>query len=175
MRLSSFTGGLSPEGLGGAVRDARARTPRVPRRALRLTGVGAAVIVVGAMLLVPSSDNQGAAGSSAGVATPTPPEEPPMENPPGWSGYALASAELDGLPGEIKRGADLQIWVAWDPPVTRRSQVQLLVPRATFGRVIPPIVPGAPATVEIALPDRHVPDLIYGDRYGALSVVVPGP
>lgn len=81
-------------------------------------------------------------------------------------------SELSGLPPDAAPGTPLQLWVAWDPPITRGRKIQLLIPRATLERIVPGITPEAPATALLAVPPGTFSDLLFGDRYGALSVAL---
>jgi hypothetical protein len=90
----------------------------------------------------------------------------------GRRGYALAVPELKGLPGGAAPGTRLELWVAWDPPVTKEPRVQRLLKDVILDEIIPPVVPEAPATAILSVPAKSVPDLLYGDRYGALSATM---
>jgi len=85
--------------------------------------------------------------------------------------YAFLMPELEGLPPTISSGTEIEIWATWEPPVTKRPKVQRLIPRATVSKVIPSIEPGPP-TVVLELERRFLPDIMFGDRFGALSVVL---
>ena len=86
--------------------------------------------------------------------------------------YAVSVPELSGLPPDAPPGTALELWVAWDPPLTKRPKIQLLIPRVTVERIVPGLTPEAPATVMLEVPRRAMPDMLYGDRYGTLSVTV---
>ena len=86
--------------------------------------------------------------------------------------YALAVPELEGLPPDLPAGTPLELWVAWDPPLTKEADVRRLIPRVVYERTIPPTIEGGPHTAVISLPVSRVRDLMYGDRYGALSAAV---
>jgi hypothetical protein len=59
--------------------------------------------------------------------------------------------------------------------VTKEPRVQRLLIDVVLDEVIPPVVPEAPATAILSIPTKAVPDLLYGDRYGALSaIMLPG-
>ena len=85
--------------------------------------------------------------------------------------YAFLLPELEGLSPTIAPGTAIEIWATWEPPVTKRLRVQLLIPRATVAEVIPSIEPGPP-TVMLELERRHIPDILFGDKFGDLSVVL---
>ena len=103
-----------------------------------------------------------------GVATPGTDPAPTATDP---ASYAFLLPELEGLPPNTRPGTDIEIWATWEPPVTKKLKVHQLVPRATVGKIIPSIEPGPP-TVMLELERRYIPDLMYGDRFGALSIVL---
>lgn len=88
--------------------------------------------------------------------------------------YAIGLQDLPGLPPDAVPGARLELWVTWEPPVTREPRLQKLVGDVVLERTIPGPVPEAPVTVLLSVPADRVGDLIYADGYGRLSVVVPG-
>jgi hypothetical protein len=79
--------------------------------------------------------------------------------------------ELEGLPPSTSPGTEIEIWATWEPPVTKRLKVQRLIPRATVSKILPSIEPGPP-TVVLEIERRYIPDIMFGDRFGALSVVL---
>jgi len=72
---------------------------------------------------------------------------------------------------QIATTSEIEIWATWEPPVTKKLKVQQLIPLASVEKIIPSIEPGPP-TVMLSLERRAIPDLIYGERFGALSVVL---
>ena len=101
-------------------------------------------------------------------------------SPPGSPGsltrrtYALGLHELGGLPPNVAPGSTLELWVTWEPPLTRAARVHLLLEDVVVEKVIRPVVPEGPTSVLISVPARGIPDLIYGDRFGELSAVTSG-
>jgi len=85
--------------------------------------------------------------------------------------YAFLLPELEGLPPSTSPGTEIEIWATWEPPVTKRLKVQRLIPRATVSKILPSIEPGPP-TVVLEIERRYIPDIMFGDRFGALSVVL---
>ncbi len=145
----------------------------ISRRSVNLglaaAAAGLVVTVVVSSLASPTtprSPRRVAASPTIPVSSPTPIRSPEQRV------YALSLSELSGLPPDAPPGTPLQLWVAWDPPITRGPKIQILVPRATLERIVPGITPEAPATALLAVPLRTVTDLLYGDRYGALSVTL---
>jgi hypothetical protein len=85
--------------------------------------------------------------------------------------YAFLLPELKGLPATTAPGTVIEIWATWEPPVTKKLKVQQLIPRATVTKMIPSIEPGPP-TVMLEMERRYIPDMMYGDRFAALSTVI---
>lgn len=141
-----------------------------------LAAAGALVVaLVLANLLFVSRGREAASptrSSDVPVTAESPQPTTPLPHEGDLRSYALALPELDGLPPDLQPGDRLQLWVAWEPPVTRTSQVQLLVKGATFDRIVSSVVPGEPPTVLLLVSPKDIPDLLYGDRWGALSAVV---
>jgi hypothetical protein len=110
-----------------------------------------------------------------GQATPSSPSE---QVAPGTSlqgtgetrGYALPVAELSGLPANAPPGTELELWVTWDPPVTERPRLQRLIRRVVLEKVAPAVTPDGPDAAILLVPVEKLPDLVYADRYGAISV-----
>ena len=98
-------------------------------------------------------------------ATPTP-QRPDLVS------YAFDAGELDGLPPDVMPGQKLDLWVTWEPPVTKRTVVQPLLKGVALEKVAPPVLPNGPAAALFLVPQARVDDLIWADRYGLLSVVV---
>ncbi len=86
--------------------------------------------------------------------------------------YAVSVAELPGLPPDAPAGTRLEIWVAWDPPLTERPRIQKLLPEVTLDEIIPPVTPDGPAAAMLRVRTSRLGDLLYGDRYGSLSATV---
>jgi hypothetical protein len=131
------------------------------------------VIVIGVLLTSVWLDSGESAAGNGGEASSGASTSPSSRRPASvdLASYAFLLPELQGLPPDVKPGTAIEIWVTWEPPVTKKLQVQQLVPRATVEELIPSIEPGPP-TVMLSLERRHIPDLMYGDRYGSLSTVV---
>jgi hypothetical protein len=85
--------------------------------------------------------------------------------------YAFLFPELEGLPPTTSPGTEIEIWATWEPPVTKRLKIQRLIPKATVTKILPSIEPGPP-TVVLELERRFIPDILFGDRFGKLSVVL---
>ena len=96
----------------------------------------------------------------------------PLEETADVRGYALPVAELSGLPGDTPPGTELELWVTWDPPVTKRPRLQRLIRRVVLEKVAPAVTPDGPDAAILLVPVEKLPDLVYADRYGALSVAL---
>ena len=146
------------------------------RRTINLALVGLAVAVlvwVGSGLLIGGSEPTDVVVAPTPSAVPTsiatlddPATEPEMR------GYALALPEVDGLTSDIAPGTRLEVWVTWGPEVTDRPDIRKLVNAVIYDRTIPPVVEGGPPTAMVLVPVGKVDELMYGDRFGALSVAI---
>jgi hypothetical protein len=86
--------------------------------------------------------------------------------------YAVEITALDGLPPDAAPGTPLEIWVTWEPPLTKEIRVQKLIQQAHVQKIIPNVIPEGPATALLRIPKRDVADMLYGDRFGRLSAIV---
>ena len=158
-----------------------------------LVAVGAFVIT---MYVTPAQPDSGAGAPYAGPAPSPAPSSgegmdttesaparvdpslpvPPADKPVvGWRGYSIPLVELRGLPPDVKPGARIELWAAWEPPVTDKRRIQKLFAGARVGRVIPPTVAEAPTTIELLVPVDELPELLFADRHSALSAAVVAP
>jgi hypothetical protein len=87
-------------------------------------------------------------------------------------GYALPVAELSGLPADAPPGTELELWVTWDPPVTEGPRLQRLIPRVVLEKIAPALTSDGPDAAILFVPQKKLPDLVYADRYGAISVAM---
>jgi hypothetical protein len=171
--------GKDPFGLGGDLKMS-SRT----RNLLLAAAVPVVMVVVAWSVLPGGSKDVG--GRAVRVAAPpsASPGDPAARHSEGSDAvsvesdrraYALAVPEVKGLPADASPGTRLELWVAWDPPITKEPRVQRLIKEVVLDEIIPPVVPEAPATLILSVPTKAVPDLLYGDRYGALSAtILPG-
>jgi hypothetical protein len=147
---------------------------RLKRAALAL-GIPVAAFLIMLKLLAPQSEMSPVETFEPPVTTPQPGPEAASNVPlpaAGLRSYALEITALDGLPPDAAPGTALQIWVTWEPPITRSIRVQKLIPEAYVQKIIPNIVPEGPATAMLRIPKRDVADMLYGDRFGRLSAIV---
>ncbi len=84
--------------------------------------------------------------------------------------YAVGLSELQGLSPDTPPGSTIDIWVAWDPPITKGPRVQRLLSGVTLEKIIEGATPEAPVTALLRIADAQSSDMIFGDRYGTLSV-----
>lgn len=125
----------------------------------------------------PTTDGQPAEVTPVSSPLPPPsdgqsgsiPDMGPLDN---FKSYSLPLVELQGLPPDVTSGTRLEVWVAWEPPITERPRVQRLFGGAQVARVIPPTVAEAPTTVELLVPAKEFPELLFADRHGSLSAAV---
>ena len=137
------------------------------------------------LYLVPSGSTSeaklpetGGAGAEA-VAYPSPvvpdethslaPEDTPPSEVASYRGYALPIAEIRGLSAATPPGTRIQIWVAWEPPITREARVQRLRGVAIVEEIVEPTLPEGPTTVELLISEKRFAQFLYAHRYGALS------
>lgn len=138
--------------------------------------IGAATLGFALMTLLiptPTHDPVGVQ-SSVEVALPTPAAAPSGSAPPVAGDhlhrYAIPVPELQGFPPDATPGVLMDLWVSWEPPITRRPRVQKLLAAVRLDAVIPSIDVGSPPTAVFLVTDKAFTDLLFGDRYGALSV-----
>lgn len=116
---------------------------------------------------------------ASGAAVPSPGSVAGLVDPAAARGsdrrsYAIGLQDLAGLAPDTPSGARLELWVTWEPPITREPRLQKLIGDVVLERTIPGSVPEAPVTVLLSVPADRAGDLIYADGYGRLSVVLPG-
>ncbi|HZK52337.1 MAG TPA: hypothetical protein VFD47_12330 [Actinomycetota bacterium] len=132
-------------------------------------GVAVFLIALGASVMLIDGETAATGSRDEGVAVQDTDHAPPAATD--LASYAFLLPELEGLPPNTRPGTEIEIWATWQPPVTKKLKVHQLVPRATVAKIIPSIEPGPP-TVMLELERRFIPDLMYGDRFGALSIVL---
>ena len=86
--------------------------------------------------------------------------------------YAVSLHELQGLSPDAAPGTKLELWVAWDPPITKGPRLQKLLTDVVLEKVVPGAVPEAPVTAILSIRHSDTADLMWADRYGSLSAVV---
>lgn len=83
--------------------------------------------------------------------------------------YAISLAELPGLPPDAAPGTLIDLWATWEPPVTRRPKVQLLIEGVTLEGISAPFTPDGPFVANLLVAKKDLPNLVYGDRFGKLN------
>jgi hypothetical protein len=137
----------------------------------RLVCLGGAVFLIGLGASAMLVDGETVASGSKDEADATPGTDPSAPAATDLASYAFLLPELEGLPPNTRPGTEIEIWATWEPPVTKKLKVHQLVPKATVAEIIPSIEPGPP-TVMLELERRWIPDIMYGDKFGALSIVL---
>lgn len=113
------------------------------------------------------------------------PTVPALESPPtpasddgdggasdeGYRRYALPLAEVRGLSPASPPGSRVQLWVSWEPPITKHPRVQRLRGTAIVDEVLEPTIPEGPVAVALLIPKDGLPDFLFAHKYGSLSAV----
>ena len=84
--------------------------------------------------------------------------------------YAVSMDELQGLSPDAPRGTRLELWVTYEPPVTRRVRHFLVVKGAVLEKIAPAVTPTGPDAALLLVPQQDIPKLLTADRLGSLSV-----
>jgi hypothetical protein len=108
-----------------------------------------------------------------GLQTPSP--GPSAASSGKLKSYAVDLSDLQGLSPDTAPGTHMDLWVAWEPPITRGPKIQRLLHGVTLEKMIPPVVPDGPVTALLSVRASQIPRLLYGDRYGALSATIRAP
>lgn len=173
MREESPVGLRSDWSPGARPETDERRSHRMIARSLRLALLTVVVLVTGfvatGLFRTPAQSPEPEAPAESLPQSGAPPQPSPAPN---TRSYALPTSELGGLPADAVPGTRLEVWVAFDRPVTRRPRVQRLLDEVTLQRIVPAITPEGPASVILEVKHSEVPDLLYGDRWGSLSVLV---
>ncbi|HEY7875364.1 MAG TPA: hypothetical protein VIG64_09605 [Actinomycetota bacterium] len=152
-------------------------TPSIRRAALVLFGVLAVAVVVWNLVpQVPAGSSHApaptytspppAAATVAGNPVPSQPAQSALRE------YAIEVEELQGLPPDVVPGTRLELWVTWERAAGGAPKLQKLMANASLARVVPSLTPQGPTTAILGIPVHRMPDLLYADGYGRLSVTV---
>lgn len=188
----SFLWDATDDGSGSAAQSSRWRPNRIPDRVRNLavaTIVGGVVAYLAAQMIFgagssgawDSMPTDAIAGTgvdaevATGLASPSPMPSETAGGPPSTKlrEHAFGLHELRGLPPDVAPGTPLEIWVAWDEAVSEGPHIERLLMGATVARFIEPVTPEGPVVVVLNIPLRWMQDLLYGQRYGSLSVTIP--
>ena len=156
----------------------------MPRRFRNLAlagGIAVAVALFAAGFLLPSADPAPSGGSATTevdevadvpAAAPSPTATSPRSVTPERRIYAVSLPRLQGLAATAAPGTRLELWVAWEPPITKAPRFQKLREDVVLEEIVPPPIPEAPPTALLSVDEAGVADLLYADRFGALTVTV---
>ena len=86
--------------------------------------------------------------------------------------YALSLDDLRGLSPNAAPGTRLELWVTYEPPVTKRVRNQLLIRDAVLDRIVPALDPLGPDTALLLVRNKDIPKLITAERFGSPSASV---
>jgi hypothetical protein len=148
------------------------------RNFLLAGGIAVAAGLFAAAFLFPSAAPSGSA--QVGAIPPAPDPEQTPTSPIQRAGsetriYAVSLPRLQGLSASAVAGTRLELWVAWEPPITKAARFQKLLEDVVLEEIVPPPIPEAPPTALLSVDVDHVADLLYADRFGALTAtIVPG-
>lgn len=151
-------------------------------RKLAIFAVAAGVMIfVGWDAFAGISSPAPVSGEPPALNTPSPGASVPVVEPPAETparvaqdrvSYAIAVAELAGLSPTATPGTVLQLWVTWDPPVTKRPQLQKLLDGVVLDEIAPPVTPEGPHVALLSVARSQLDELLWADRYGSLSAAV---
>lgn len=121
------------------------------------------------------------AGAAQTENVPAGPPPPPADAsiPPtptsaaGLVSYAIPTIDLQGLRPDIAPGTHLDLWVTWQPPVTKTAELHPLLKDVVLEEIVPPLSPDGPHAAILLVDPDQITDLMWGDRFGALSAAVP--
>ena len=128
-------------------------------------------------VLEPAS--QGLPSTAPTDASPSPSETPQVFVPgssvltnPEMRTYAVSTFELAGLPPDASPGMTMELWAAWEPPIVETPQFQRILREVTLEKIVPGLTPESPATALLQVRAKDLPDLLYADRFGDLTVAI---
>jgi hypothetical protein len=176
-----FLSGAAEDGEGSAAQPLTRRPDRLLSRRtsnLLMVSVAAAAIgLVAAKLVFPTS-GAGASGDAPLVATSPVVTPSPSPSATGRSGgqrmeYAIALADLRGLPLDLREGSEIDLWVSWDDDYAEGPQVRKLLRTVSISRFVQPVTADGPLVVVLSIPNQSLKAVMYGDLYGSFAVAVP--
>lgn len=113
--------------------------------------------------------------ASPGAVESSPPTYPAAPVTQQRHYFAVAEHEIAGLPPGMPLGTRLELWVTWDKPLTKTPRLQRLDRDVVLEDVVPPDAPNEPSMVLLSVRPHRISDLLWAERYGALSAVLPEP
>ena len=87
--------------------------------------------------------------------------------------YAIPIVELQGLSPDAAPGTRLDRWIAWQPSGMDQPDARPLLEGVTLERIGPPLLPEGPHAAVLQVPMRGARRLVWGHRFGSLSVLEP--
>lgn len=181
--MSQFSWSVPPE-IGPGTRGpkpvsvARLQGALAMLRTHRRIVAAVAIVVAGLFVMKGStpadpSVTHDTSGTAAEVQPAAPPSPAATTTPvlDGRPTYWIGDHELEGAHDSLTLGVPVEIWVTWSPPLTKEIQVQKLIDDAYVAAVLPPTTPDGLFELGIALKQRDIRRMIYGERFGELTVV----
>ena len=112
--------------------------------------------------------------ASPTTAPPTPGPSAPADVS-GRVAYSIDLSEVAGLSPTVPPGSSVELWATWERPVTHSPRLQRVVEDAILEKVSPPLTPDGPTVATFLITRREMDDLLWADRYGAISATLPVP
>lgn len=171
--------GSAARTLGGGLAGLFRRARRFPL----LLGAFAAVSLLGWDLLSGVTTEQTSGDTAPATrdtltSPPTATPTPEASVPPDVSGrvaYSIDLSEVAGLSPTVAPGSSVELWATWEKPVTRSPRLQRVVEDAILEKVSVPLTPDGPTVATFLITPREMDELLWADRYGAISATVPVP
>jgi hypothetical protein len=146
---------------------------RKTRNLLVASVIVMAILMLAASFLFPSADRSTTKPITASPArSPEPPSKVPPQAAEGTRIYAVSVPRLQGLPATVPGGTHLELWVAWEPPITKAPRFQKLIDDVVLDEIVPAPIPEAPPTALLSVKAEHIADLLYADRFGSLAAAI---
>ena len=165
-------------GSGSAARALGGGLAGIPSRTKRLALAGSVFLFVIYLGWDMFSGITGGAGatpmspivSASPVTAPSP--APSTPTPAGRAGYWVDVAEISGLSPQTPVGTTIDLWVAWDPPLTKQPEIRHLLDGVVVQEIAPPISASDPTGVLLSIDRKDRDALLWADRYGSLSATI---
>lgn len=111
------------------------------------------------------------------TASATPPAISPSDGSTGTDlvSYSIDVSDIAGLPPTAVPGSETELWVTWERPLTRSPKLQRVVRDAVLERIDAPVTPDGPTVATFLVSRTEIDDLLWADRYGALSATITLP
>lgn len=142
-----------------------------PSRRVRNLAIAATAAMLLATLVWSLVPSPGKPPSAPHAPVPTPGARG-APRPPGLRPYAVALAGHTGLPLDAAPGTQIDVWVVWRPPMTRRTRIEPVPVAAVLERMTAPVTAAGAPTAVLSLPRRDVPTMIHADLYGDVALTL---